>query len=236
MVVPEAVTERDTLPGHRWAGANLTAEEASCSCQALCRSTSGALWESLLTVLLGSAAHLRGQSWLGAAVTLSGVCFGTTAPVPAWVLQWEAEPLGLQEMHLPKLYPAHVCYCRRRHKREQGSEQTLVWTFMAWLNRNIVLISVHIDAYFIPYILASQFPPNSNCYCHVGRRAVFHSCKEAGEESFTVTREQETPFISIIRNMEHQGRRMCNKTGNCDAREVVGPKIAAQTVGTAWCN
>lgn len=34
----------------------------------------------------------------------------------------------------------------------------------------------------------------------------------------------------------HQGRKMSNKTGNPEATEVLRPKIASQTVETAYCN
>lgn len=117
-----------------------------------------------------------------AAGTLLGVCFGTTVPIPAWVSQWEAEPLDLQEMDLPKPYPAHVCNCRRRHEEgEQESEQTFldIYGITKYFVYYAAGISMLTDAFFIPYILASQFPPNSTCYCHVGRRRDFQSCKEA---------------------------------------------------------
>lgn len=36
--------------------------------------------------------------------------------------------------------------------------------------------------------------------------------------------------------MRHRGRKMSSRTGNHDAAEVVGARIAPQTVETAWCH
>lgn len=130
---------------HTWAGLGQGWLQRSCSCQACAEAPqehSGNLcWQSCPGVLPTSKGRAGwGQQWLSLGLTSKGRAgwwqqwlslgllwshraHSCLAFISAW---WEAQPLDLQEMELPRPYLAHVCCCRRRHEeREQGSEQKL---------------------------------------------------------------------------------------------------------------